>query len=102
MPKPKHTILTFKAEDSLVGALRGMRNRSEFIRSALLAALDSTCPLCSGTGILSREQKKHWDAFTVNHAMKECGTCHEYHLVCGEQTRGEARPPHRHSRRKRP
>ncbi len=102
MSKPKHAILTFKAEDSLVDALRGIRNRSEFIRSALLAALDSTCPLCGGTGILSREQKKHWDAFTVNHTMKKCATCHEYHLVCGPQIQKHAHQTHRSRGRKRP
>ena len=85
MPKPKHSIVTFKAEDSLMQALRGVPNRSAFIRSAILAAFDSACPLCGGTGILTREQKTHWDAFAVDHTLKECNTCHEYHLVCGKK-----------------
>ncbi len=85
MSKPKHSIVTFKAEDSLTQALRGIPNRSAFIRSAILAALDSACPVCGGTGILTQEQKKHWDAFAVDHKLRECGTCHEYHLVCDKQ-----------------
>jgi len=51
MPQQKQSIVTFKAENSLVQALRGMPNRSDFIRSAVLAALDSMCPVCRGTGI---------------------------------------------------
>lgn len=52
MPRRRHKqqIVTFKAEASLLDALAGISNRSEFIRAALLAALDSTCPLCKGTG----------------------------------------------------
>ena len=86
MPSPKQSIVTFKAEDSLMEALRGVPNRSAFIRSAVLAALNSACPLCGGTGILTREQKTHWDAFAVDHTLKQCNTCHEYHLVCGKKT----------------
>ncbi|HSW46889.1 MAG TPA: CopG family transcriptional regulator [Phycisphaerae bacterium] len=96
MPQQKQSIVTFKAEESLVDALQGIPNRSAFIRSAVLAALDSTCPLCGGTGILSQEQKKHWDAFAMDHAVAECGTCHEWHLVCSQQS---PKPAHETSRK---
>jgi len=82
MSKGKTEIITFKVDQSLVTALKGVANRSEFIRNALLAALDNTCPLCSGTGILSPAQKKHWDKFSENHSVRECRDCHEIHLVC--------------------
>jgi hypothetical protein len=98
MATPKQSIVTFKAEQSLTEALRGVPNRSAFIRSAILAALESACPLCGGTGILTREQKKHWDAFAVDHALRECTTCHEYHLVCGKKGGHSAHTPRRSTR----
>lgn len=83
MKKTKQEVITFKADESLLEALKGIPNRSEFIRSAILTALDSVCPLCNGTGILSPNQKQHWEAFAKNHELRECGKCHELHLVCG-------------------
>ncbi len=56
MSQSKPAIVTFKAEPSLVEALRGVPNRSAFIRAAVLAALENTCPLCGGAGILTAEQ----------------------------------------------
>ena len=53
-----------------------------FIRAAVLAALDSTCPLCKGSGILSPNQQKHWDQFSRKHSIRECHDCNEFHLVC--------------------
>ena len=82
MQRNKQAILTFKADESLVEALRGVPNRSAFIRSAILAALENMCPLCQGTGILTPEQKTHWEAFAAEHAVRECNKCHEWHLVC--------------------
>ncbi len=60
MPSQKSEIITFKADRALLQAMQGLPNRSEFIRSAVLAALDSACPLCRGTGILSAPQRQHW------------------------------------------
>lgn len=80
--RPKAEIVTFKAEPALVEALRGVANRSEFIRNALLAALENTCPLCRGSGALSPRQREHWEAFARNHTVEECTHCHELHVVC--------------------
>lgn len=82
MALKKQEIITFKADESLIGAMRGIHNRSEFIRNAVLAALDSACPLCGGTGILTPNQQKHWQAFASHHDLNECDECHEVHLVC--------------------
>jgi hypothetical protein len=81
----KEEIITFKVDGDLARAMAGIPNRSEFIRSAILASLDSTCPLCSGTGMLTPRQKKHWIRFSKNHSIEECETCHAYHIVCGAQ-----------------
>lgn len=82
MARKKQEIITFKADESLIDAMRGVHNRSEFIRNAVLAALDSACPVCGGTGILTPNQQKHWQSFASHHDLSECDECHEVHLVC--------------------
>ena len=82
MRKPMTEIITFKADGALLEALRAIPNRSDFIRSAILAALENSCPLCQGTGFLSPEQRNHWEQFAADHAVSECEECHEIHLVC--------------------
>jgi hypothetical protein len=78
----KPEIITFKVDAGLSEALRNLPNRSEFIRNALLTALEGTCPLCNGTGTLTAAQRQHWDAFMETHAVRRCGDCHAMHLVC--------------------
>jgi len=81
----KKEIVTFKADESLLEAMKDIPNRSEFIRSAVMHALDSVCPLCNGTGILTPNQRDHWKEFTNGHRVEECHDCHERHLVCEHQ-----------------
>jgi hypothetical protein len=82
MKKDKNEIITFKVPESLRNAMSGIPNRSEFIRNAVMAALESVCPLCKGTGILHPNQKVHWDRFAEGHHISQCGTCDAVHLVC--------------------
>jgi len=92
--KKKSEIITFKANHSLLEAIKGVENRSQFIREAVFAALENICPLCKGTGILTVNQMRHWDTFAEDHSMRECSNCHEVHLVCAK------RPKLRQHRRK--
>ena len=78
----KREIVTFKADEPLLKAMSGIPNRSEFIRAAILSALDSVCPLCKGNGILTPDQRNHWLEFAQHHALTECDDCHAMHLVC--------------------
>ena len=78
----KQDIITFKVDEPLHQAMRGIPTRSEFIRAAILAALDSVCPLCKGSGILTPHQKEHWKALGPQHFIEECSDCHELSLVC--------------------
>ncbi|MFZ5979285.1 MAG: ribbon-helix-helix domain-containing protein [Candidatus Zixiibacteriota bacterium] len=82
MRKQKSEIITFKVDTSLAEAISHVSNRSEFIRMAVLNALENTCPLCGGTGILTPDQKKHWDRLATDHKIVECEECHENYLVC--------------------
>lgn len=95
---PKAEIITFKADGSLLAAMRAVPNRSEFIRTAVLAALESSCPLCNGTGVLTPNQRKHWKAFAEDHAIEQCGRCHEFHVVCARSVRRDS--AHRKGQRK--
>ncbi|MGD9817071.1 MAG: ribbon-helix-helix domain-containing protein [Desulfomonilaceae bacterium] len=85
MKNQKQEIITFKVPESLRNAMKGIPNRSEFIRHAVLAALGSICPLCRGTGVLLPHQKNHWDQFSVDHRLEECDACHAMHLVCSNR-----------------
>ncbi len=82
MKKGKPEVITFKADPALVKAMEGIKNRSEFIRAAILSTLDGVCPLCQGTGILTPEQKEHWKRFSQHHTVERCATCDAHHLVC--------------------
>lgn len=81
-PPPKADIITFKADKALLAALEGVTNRSAFIRNAVLAALDHVCPLCKGSGMMTPQQRRHWDAFARDHTVEVCHDCHAPHLVC--------------------
>jgi hypothetical protein len=82
MPAPRHSIVTFKADADLLARLERVANRSAFIRSALLSALDQVCPVCRGSGLLSAGQRRHWEAFAAHHPLDRCDDCDEIHIVC--------------------
>jgi hypothetical protein len=85
----KAEIVTFKADAALADAMKLMPNRSEFIRGAILAALDNICPLCHGTGLLTAGQKNHWNEFAARHSVEQCNECHETYLVCRSDESGK-------------
>ena len=80
--KKKREIISFKVDPELSKAMEGIPNRSEIIRNAILAALEGTCPLCLGTGILTPEQQEHWQEFRHNHTLEKCPDCRAVHIVC--------------------
>ena len=80
--RTKDEIVTFKVDQSLLDAMMGVPNRSQFIRQAILSALASICPVCKGTGILTPNQRRHWQDFATDHRLAECQECHEVRLVC--------------------
>jgi len=83
--QPKGEVITFKVDESLSEAMAGISNRSDFIRSAILAALGNACPLCNGTGTLSVAQRRHWEDFTRHHHLQTCTDCRESHLICDHE-----------------
>jgi hypothetical protein len=93
MKKEKQEIITFKAPESLREALRGLPNRSEFIRAAVVTALDNVCPLCKGAGVIMPHQREHWDTFLMDHHVEECSACKSVLLVC-DRDRGASHKIH--------
>jgi len=85
-------VVTFKVAPSLVEAMKRIPNRSAFIRTAILNALENTCPLCQGLGVLTPGQKEHWQTFSADHKVEECQECRQLHLVCAK---GGRRKGHR-------
>lgn len=80
--KKKQSIVTFKVNEDLLAVIRDIPNRSEFIRAAIMTALENVCPLCSGSGLLTPKQKEHWESFSRDHALKRCDDCQEIFIEC--------------------
>ncbi|MEJ5273267.1 MAG: CopG family transcriptional regulator [Spirochaetota bacterium] len=78
----KDEVISFKLDHALYEKLKEIPDRSKFIRSAIEAALEDICPLCNGTGIMSKEQKKHWNDFTKNHSIEKCPDCGSLYIKC--------------------
>jgi len=97
MGKKKNDIITFKVDAALLEAMNGIENRSDFIRSAILAALDNTCPLCRGTGKLSPDQLRHWEHFATHHKLKECKDCNAFYLTCDQEKDDTPEAAHEHN-----
>lgn len=90
MARAKQGMVSFKVDRELLALLRAVPNRSEFIRAAVLQALDSTCPLCAGSGILQPQQRRRWSEFAASHPFTECGRCHEQVLTCDGRAVGHS------------
>lgn len=84
MSSKNQEVITFKVDSALLELLKGVTNRSEFIRSAILTALESACPFCKGSGVLSAGTRKHWDEFSKDHTLEECGDCNEIKIECAK------------------
>ena len=80
--KKKQSIVTFKVNEDLLAVIKDIPNRSEFIRAAIMAALENVCPLCGGTGLLTPKQKEHWENFSRDHTLKRCDDCQEIFIEC--------------------
>jgi hypothetical protein len=89
MAASKTALITFKVDPSLAELVDHLPNKSEFIRNAILAALRNTCPLCQGSGVLSPEQREHWESFTEHHKAERCGDCRAVRLLCDYRAGGD-------------
>lgn len=74
-------IVTFKVDKALLDALKGIPNRSRFIREAIAAALNQACPICNGSGRLTAEQRALLEEFKGRPVLKRCETCQAIRLL---------------------
>lgn len=72
---PKSSIVAFKVEEELAEFLNKLPNKSEFIRQAVQSKLGMTCPLCSGSGAVSRETHDRFQAFLEKFELHHCTEC---------------------------
>lgn len=84
----KQEVITLKVDSDLADLLKGLPNRSEFIRTAILSALDHVCPLCQGSGILTPAQQDHWKEFSHHHHLSHCHDCGTIHIACDSNPEG--------------
>lgn len=91
MQSRKQEIITFKVDERLAAELKDLPNRSEFIRTAILTAIENLCPLCRGSGHLTPAQKGHWDSFLDRHIIEKCDDCHGLEISCNNN--GEEKGP---------
>lgn len=72
---PKSTVVAFKVEENLADFLNSLPNKSEFIRRAIYSQLGIACPLCRGTGSVSKETHDHFAAFLEKWDLHQCQEC---------------------------
>ena len=90
----KTEIITFKVEPALAELINRVPNKSEFIRRAILGALENTCPLCQGAGVLTPSQQEHWQRFIEHHRVETCGECRSPYLLCDATRASDPIPAH--------
>jgi hypothetical protein len=72
---PKSTIVAFKVEEELAEFLNKLPNKSEFIRQSIQAKLGMTCPLCCGSGAVSKETHDRFEQFLDKWELHHCESC---------------------------
>src|SRR5438132_13286210 len=57
---PKTAVVAFKVEEELADFLNQLPNKSAFIRKAIAAQMSMACPLCHGSGQVTRWVHDHF------------------------------------------
>jgi hypothetical protein len=71
----KNDVVAFKVEEELAEFLNKLPNKSAFIRKAIFAQMSMACPLCHGTGQVSRWVHDHYAPFlSMARKCDGCGT----------------------------
>jgi hypothetical protein len=74
--KPQKTaIVAFKVEKELAEFLNQLPNRSAFIRKAIAAQMSMACPLCNGSGQVSRWNHDHYAPLIEKWNKQKCAGC---------------------------
>ncbi len=68
-------IVAFKVEEELAQFLDKLPNKSDFIRKAVLAQFGMNCPLCTGSGVVTRGVGEHYEAVLRENRRRPCAGC---------------------------
>src|SRR4051812_28221811 len=71
----KSQIVAFKVDEDLAEFLDKLPNKSEFIRRAILAQFSLTCPLCVGSGVVTRGLHDHFEPVIAHNSTRPCEKC---------------------------
>ncbi len=71
----KNEVVAFKVEPELADFLNQLPNKSAFIRKAITAQMSTACPLCSGTGQVSRWTHDHYLPLVAEWNLRNCESC---------------------------
>ncbi|HZZ82252.1 MAG TPA: hypothetical protein VFE62_27385 [Gemmataceae bacterium] len=72
---PKTAVVAFKVEAELADFLNQLPNKSEFIRKAIAAQMNTACPLCNGSGQVSRWAHDHYAPLIATWSQHNCDGC---------------------------
>lgn len=77
MPRktPKTAVVAFKVEEELADFLNQLPNKSAFIRKAIAAQMSTACPLCGGSGQVSRWAHDHYADLLSRLRHQPCDGC---------------------------
>ena len=71
----KTKIVAFKVEEDLAEFLGKLKNKSDFIRRAILAQFSMECPLCTGSGVVPRGLHDHYKPIIAKENNHPCSKC---------------------------
>lgn len=72
---PKTAVVAFKVEEELADFLNQLPNKSAFIRKAIAAQMSMACPLCHGSGQVTRWVHDHYMPILASWASRHCDGC---------------------------
>jgi hypothetical protein len=76
LPKPAKTaVVAFKVEEELADFLNQLPNKSAFIRKAIAAQMSMACPLCAGSGQVTRWTHDHYAPLLAKWNKQKCEGC---------------------------
>jgi hypothetical protein len=73
--RPKAAIVAFKVESELADLLNKLKNKSDFIRKAIVAQLGMACPLCNGKGVVARGVHDYYAPLVMKMTQGHCDGC---------------------------
>ncbi|HYV38042.1 MAG TPA: hypothetical protein VE988_20315 [Gemmataceae bacterium] len=71
----KTEVVAFKVEADLAEFLNKLPNKSAFIRKAIAAQMKMACPLCNGSGVISRGLHDHFMPLIEQFKSRNCDSC---------------------------